>query len=697
MKKCFHILLNILLFAFLFVSLFLFFFDRWLFATWAKLSYDEIVFQMKSSVGGTNPEMVWDALLKYALPTALIFAAVLGTYIYFYKKNKKVKTILGCAVLGLGIFMTAFTVYDMQERLNIIDNLSADFLGVESNLSTFIGDNYVNPAEVEITFPEEKRNLVYIYLESVEETYADKENGGAFEENVIPNLTALGEEYVDFSGGKEGLNGACVLPGTDWTMGGMFAQTAGSPLKLSVDGNSMEYADSFFPSMVTLGDILKSEGYTNYLSIGSRADFAGRATYFKSHGDYEIHDYDYAVAKERIPEDYYEFWGFEDEKLFSYAKEELTKIAKKGEPFNYTLLTVDTHFEDGYVCDLCGDEFGDDQYANVFACSDRQVSEFVKWIQEQGFYENTTVILCGDHVTMDSDFCQDVPKSYERKAYMTILNSAMGDEEQPWRDYSTLDMFPTTLATLGATIDGNRLGLGANLYSDEKTIVEEFGINTCKEELECQSKFLEDTFGQGTKYDVEQMVAAGSDASGFPYPKGNHKFEFDVEYDDYMFETYEFPISCKLQITDTATEKTKTYKLHQFEDTTKFTGTAEFKTKDITKIKSNVIVTINKSTEISVPVKVIRRMTELSEDEKTLTIYYFVPNDKKYDVMYFPTWTVGGETDNTQWFQAEKMDDYIWKVDINFEPYADSVPVFIDVYGTDFNGNQEKIERIYYQ
>ena len=82
------------------------------------------------------------------------------------------------------------------------------------------------------------------------------------------------------------------------------------------------------------------------------------------------------------------FWGFEDEKLFDYAKEDLTRIASSDEPFNYTLLTVDTHFEDGYVCDLCENEFGENQYANVFACSDRQVSEFVKWIQNQDFYDN---------------------------------------------------------------------------------------------------------------------------------------------------------------------------------------------------------------------------------------------------------------------------------------------------------------------
>ena len=34
------------------------------------------------------------------------------------------------------------------------------------------------------------------------------------------------------------------------------------------------------------------------------------------------------------------------------------------------------------------------------------------------------------------------------------------------RDFSTLDFFPTTLASLGVQIEGDRLGLGTNLFSN---------------------------------------------------------------------------------------------------------------------------------------------------------------------------------------------------------------------------------------
>lgn len=52
------------------------------------------------------------------------------------------------------------------------------------------------PLEVKITFPDKKKNLIYIYLESMEMTYSDIENGGGFTYNLIPELTKLAEEKM---------------------------------------------------------------------------------------------------------------------------------------------------------------------------------------------------------------------------------------------------------------------------------------------------------------------------------------------------------------------------------------------------------------------------------------------------------------------------------------------------------------------
>ena len=77
-------------------------------------------------------------------------------------------------------------------------DIDTDYFENQDKVTYFIDDNYVFPSNVELTFPEEKRNLIYIFLESMETTYADKENGGAYDVNYIPELTALAKTYEDF-------------------------------------------------------------------------------------------------------------------------------------------------------------------------------------------------------------------------------------------------------------------------------------------------------------------------------------------------------------------------------------------------------------------------------------------------------------------------------------------------------------------
>ena len=169
----------------------------------------------------------------------------------------------------------------------------------------------------------------------------------------------------------------------------------------------------------------------------------------------------------------------------------MTKLAAADEPFNLTLLTVDTHFTGGYVCQLCGDKY-DEQYSNVYACASKQLSDFLEWIKQQDFYENTTVIIAGDHPTMDTEYISKmgISDEYERKSYIAVINPAKDCVERP-RVYTTFDMYPTTLASIGATIQGDRLGLGTNLFSDKPTLIEKYGYQEMSTQLLQRSLFYE--------------------------------------------------------------------------------------------------------------------------------------------------------------------------------------------------------------
>lgn len=458
---------------------------RWMFATWTNLSMDELVYHLTAPLDGTNTDMIWDYVRVCAVPTILVIFFLILILIAWRKKEKVhlFRGIINLVALVGIIVMLGYTWTELGV---------GDYLKDQNTESKFIEDEYVDPTDVEVVFPEQKSNLIYIFLESMETTYSDVDDGGAFDENVIPELTEIAQTNEDFSGADPKLNGGYSLAGTTWTMGAMFAQTSGLPLNISISANDMDTQDSFFPGVTTLGDILSDAGYTQTLLIGSEAQFGGRKLYFQEHGNYEMEDYSYAIENGLIPSDYKVWWGYEDQKLFEFAKEKLLQLSQGDEPFNLTMLTVDTHFEDGYVCEQCPTEY-DTQYSNVMACSSRQVGEFLKWIQQQDFYENTTIVISGDHPTMDSDYCAEIDQegNYDRRVFTAYINAAAYAQDQQERTYSTFDNFPTTLAALGVQIDGDRLGLGTNLFSGTKTLLEEFGNSKVNAELKKKSEFIE--------------------------------------------------------------------------------------------------------------------------------------------------------------------------------------------------------------
>ena len=471
----------------------------WMEQTYDQVRVDQILFQLKSSSKGVNGDLslsaivfVGGASIGLTVLEAWLLQLVSGTWA---PGRFKLPYISGAArhgailfakkhiLLLASVFLAAALVF-FGARTEIISYVKAD-----ATDSEFIQTHYVQPKNDIVHFPTQKRNLIYIFLESMESTYADPAAGGMISTCYIPELEALAQEHINFSQ-NDGLGGALSYPGTTWTAAAMVAQTSGVNIKVSLKADSYGAGDVFLPGAVSIGQFLAEQGYNQVLLLGSDAEFHGRELYFTEHGGYEILDIDALKAQNRLPADYNKWWGFEDEKLFSYAREELTRLAETGQPFNLTMLTADTHFPDGCPCRLCADEY-DQPYANVLACSSRQVADFVSWIMEQPFYENTVIVISGDHLTMDAGFMEDIDPEYTRTIYNCFINPAAEPRREKNRQFGTFDMFPTTLAALGAEIDGDRLALGTNLFSDRETLAEQYGCDYLASELQKQSDFYD--------------------------------------------------------------------------------------------------------------------------------------------------------------------------------------------------------------
>ncbi|HHU06902.1 MAG TPA: LTA synthase family protein [Clostridiaceae bacterium] len=474
-----------------FVLVCAFFLTVWAITTYDSLNLSEIMYHLRVPVTGTSRGLIVDGAIWTLIPS-LLSTALFGILIWPKEEGsrfaatsmsgKKWKSRLSKAIVIALIILEVFLV---QYNLDVYGYVKAQF-----TYSSFIENNYVDSDDV-LRAPSEKRNLVFIYLESVESSFMDKESGGSMDQNLLTGLTKLAAENVNFSH-NEKIGGFRNSSCTSWTAGSIFGTTTGLPLKMPIATTGLTKVEEFFPGVTSLGDILEAEGYTNLLMMGSDSTFAGKRMFYDQHGNYLIKDLVWAQKAGFVTQDYEGEWGFEDHKLFDFAKDELSRLSSMEKPFVFTMLTLDTHFENEEVCEYCPDTY-DNDYFNIVACSDNLVTEFVYWMQEQDFYENTTVIIIGDHLTMNAECCEDIPYE-ERAIYNCFLNSAAVPVNTKNREFMATDIFPTTLAALGYKIEGNRLGLGTNLFSDKETLAEELGVEELDERFLDRSHFYENKF-----------------------------------------------------------------------------------------------------------------------------------------------------------------------------------------------------------
>ena len=469
------------------------------------VGFAEVIYTITSPLQGTGGGMVWVTIRDCLLPILPIPILYTVFVVFFaFRLPQKRPVLVPLRLFGKEFSWSPYKLTHIVVPILAVGILAGALIHAENSMgmlqylrngmtATDIYEKYyVDPNSVKVEAPKEKKNLILVYLESMETTYASKEEGGIQDVNYMPNMTQMAKDFISFSHSDK-LGGFRMTGKTTWTMGALFATSSGLPFSFPVEGNSMGEQEFFAPGVTALGEILKKDGYDNYFLCGSDASFAGRDKFYQQHGDYSIYDLFTARKEGVIPEDYFEFWGFEDHILYEIAKKELTEISQKDQPFNFTMLTVDPHHTGGYVCKLCGTEHENDT-ANVIACADRQLQDFIDWCKEQTFFKDTVIVLMGDHPRMDTFLVGDTPRT-ERMMYNCFINAQVKPESATTnRECAPMDMFPTVLAAMGYEIEDNRLGLGTNLFSEKKTLTEIIGYELYNEELYKKSAYFEEKF-----------------------------------------------------------------------------------------------------------------------------------------------------------------------------------------------------------
>ena len=393
-----------------------------------------------------------DYIIPIIFLISYIFICFILVYV-FYTKKLNIENFFLSYKNTLPIFLILSPVFNPVSHdlfdlssLNFLDNSHDEI----SSQDFFIQTS--NPI-----FFNKKKNIIFLYLEQFERTYLDE----SIFPGLTPNLKGLEKEAVSFINIHSPQS-------TNWTIAGMVASQCGIPLLVpGYRGNSMSGLDKFLPLADCLGDILAEHRYElNYLG-GSNLDFAGKGTFYISHGFETVEGLEklqYLISKKSLSP-----WGLYDDDLYEIIKERFINLNNSENPFGLFALTLDTHHPNGYISNTCnGLIYGDGKnpILNSIHCADKLAGSFIESIKSNSAYTNTTLVVTSDHLALKNS-ASSMLKQGDRKNLFLIFDHDI-EPEIITKPGSVFDIAPTVLSAIGAHTQG--LGFGRNLFFESSLI-----------------------------------------------------------------------------------------------------------------------------------------------------------------------------------------------------------------------------------
>jgi len=324
--------------------------------------------------------------------------------------------------------------------------------------------------------PVHPKNVIHIYLESVERTYAN-----------VPSAKTAYRYFHDIE--QRGLTFTNVgqVYGTDYTASGLVASQCGVPLlpngmndlknKIWQNKEKSFESDKFMSYVTCLGDVLKSQGYNLSYINGSDLRVFSKGEIFSSHGYDRVFGINSLANADSEPRQ--NVWGLDDEFLFEKAKSEITHLKDLGEPFVLTMLTLATHGPDAVLDATCDNtKINDSLIPAAIECTANHIKDLMIYLEQHGLMQDTIVILQSDHLAMRNTLANELGQYPEdsRKNLFTILGADYSGQYD--KAGSAVDIFPTILEVLGFKIANNAAHFGRSLISETPTLVQSLGVET---------------------------------------------------------------------------------------------------------------------------------------------------------------------------------------------------------------------------
>jgi len=459
---------NVVVFLLCATVLFLAFFIE---KVWGSITLEQIIFHMHTPLALENA-LVYETITRVfrQIGTIYLITIVLYVFLVFKVRHTFLNRWLNIAICFFPVFLVVY----LENKHNILEQIQNN----QINYSMFIEQNY-KLAAADFSW-KKKKNLVFIIVESLENTYADI---SIFNPPLTPQLRQLQQENVSFDVHLQ-------TPGTEWTIAGITSYLFGIPLKLHFSANNYGLVKSFLPKATSTLEIMEDAGYTISFVSGWETIFSGYANLISSHSSGENFDQIYFEKQGYSMDKHAGAWGFNDSLVFSKAESLFASYQAKGKPFALILNTIDTHPPSGFS-DENFKKYND--IRDAYLSLDDKLYTFVQNILAMGD-ENTSIII-GDHLSMQNTVSDAylIPNNEKRAIYNCFINPYTSPKKNEPRIFTGVDIAPSILEAIGCELPNGRFGLGVSLFQENLTLLEQ-DKDKYIEEIVKRSKFYNTFF-----------------------------------------------------------------------------------------------------------------------------------------------------------------------------------------------------------
>lgn len=228
----------------------------------------------------------------------------------------------------------------------------------------------------------EGKNLIVIQMESVQNFVIGQNYNG---QEITPNLNQLiGGETLYFDHYYTNMGKGNTADAEFSTITGLYPVIEGASYDIYFENDYMG-----------LPRLLKESGYYTSSAIGMSKDFYNRDT------AYEYQGYDFFYSSDTFEMDEISGMGLTDKSMLKQMADNLEKAET---PFYSFILTLTNHYP--YVLDESltslelKEEDKDTQFGNYLQAvhyTDEAIGEFIEALKEKGLYEDSIIVLYGDH------------------------------------------------------------------------------------------------------------------------------------------------------------------------------------------------------------------------------------------------------------------------------------------------------------